>query len=86
MVTDEYCLAEAGLPCLSSSATACGSMLYNNCCVFFCSIISSWVLSPTNASKCFEYFSICHVHVHITNYYRFDLLLTNQSLHSLRSE
>ena len=38
MVTDEYCFAEVGLPCLNSSATAFGSMLYNSCCVLFCSI------------------------------------------------
>ena len=59
MVTDEYCFAEVGLPCLNSSAIAFGSMLYNSCCVLFCSIKSSCVLSSTSASRCFEYFSIC---------------------------
>ena len=43
MVTDEYCFAEVGLPCLNSSAIAFGSMLYNSCCVLFCSIKSSCV-------------------------------------------
>ena len=50
-------------------------VLYSRLVVLFCSAISSWVLSATKASKCFEYFSIyclmivwmnfCLQHVHI---------------------